>query len=296
MEQFTFDNITLIPGRNRGRYPFCNTLLIEDAERVLVDPACGRSEMKAVAGQGAVDVIINTHYHEDHVTYNHLFPDAGVYVHEADRRGLESIDGYFEMGLEMPPALRHEWIGILKERFHYLGWPPAQVLHDGQELRFGDTRAVVIHTPGHTPGHICLHFPDHDLVYLADLDMTRFGPWYGDAASDIDELISSIKKIESVHAGYYIPSHDGPVLEDISQAAPAFMDVIFEREQRVLENIRTPATFEELVGRWIIYGKPRSPAEYFIPSEIAMLRKHLDRLIASGNAVLEDGKYCAAAG
>jgi len=286
-----FENITLVEGKNNGRYPFCHTLLIEDSVRVLVDPACGQKKMAAVREPAGIDVIINTHYHEDHVAYNHLFPEAEVWAHRADRIGLSSIEGYFRMGIEMPPGMREQWGRILEDRFHYLGWTPSRFLEDGEELLLGETRARVVHAPGHTPGHVCLHFPDQELLYLADLDMTRFGPWYGDKTSNIDDLVQSIKKVKVIKAKLYVPSHEGPVIEDIGELADAYSRVVEEREQRVIENLREPASIEELAARWIIYKKPRDPEEFFMPSERAMLGKHLARLVDRGVVVLEGKKY-----
>lgn len=286
-----FGNITLVEGKNNGRYPFCHTLLIEDSVRVLVDPACGQKKMAAMRERAEVDLIINTHYHEDHVAYNHLFPEAEIWAHRADRIGLSSIEGYFRVGIEMPPGMREQWSRILADRFHYLGWTPSRFIEDGEELLIGETRIRVVHAPGHTPGQVCLHFPDHELLYLADLDMSRFGPWYGDKTSDIDALVQSVKKVKEIDARWYVPSHEGPVFEDIVELADAYVRVVEEREERVLENLAEPASLEELAARWIIYKKPRTPEEFFMPSERAMLGKHLERLAGRGMVVLEGEKF-----
>ena len=291
MEKRSFGNVTILEGKNNGRYPYCHTLLIDGPVRVLVDPACGLSKLRAVKEAGDVDVIINTHYHEDHVTGNHLFPEAHVYIHEGDRRGISTVEGYFAQGIDMTREMREQWTAILTEQFHYLGWEPDRLLVDGDELTFGETRVRVIHTPGHTPGHVGLHFPDHDLVYLADLDMTRFGPWYGDRTSDIDAVARSIEKIKAVDARWYVPSHEGPLYEEIGELADAYLRTIEERDRRILENLDEPATLDELAQRWIIYRKPREPQAFFMPSERAMLRKHLDRLVRDGFATLEEKRY-----
>lgn len=293
MENRKFGNITLIEGKHNGKYPFCHTLLIEGSVRVLVDPACGRSKMTAVREEGRADVIVATHFHEDHLTYNYLFPEAEIYIHRADAPAIRSVEGFFAHGLDMPAELRGEWANILDERFHFLGWEPARLLEDGDELLFGNTRAVVVHTPGHTPGHICLHFPDHELVYLADIDLSRFGPWYGNRLSDIDETIRSVNKVKEIKAKWFVPSHEGPVFEDIAEPAAAYLKIIEDREERILKNIKQPISIDELADKWVIYRKPRHPVEFFQPSEKGMLAKHLDRLVRDGKAAVEDGKYVA---
>jgi len=293
MENRKFGNITLIEGNNEGKYPFCHTLLVEGSQRVLVDPACGRKKMQAVREQGKIDIIINTHYHEDHLAYNYLFPEADIYVHREDQLGFSSLEGYWKMAVDMTPDQQEEWNKMLRERFHFLGWTPSRLLEDGDELQFAETRARVIHTPGHTPGHFSLHFPDQELLYLGDIDLSWFGPWYGDISSSISDTIHSVRKVQGIKAKWYVVSHEGPVFEDIQELAESYLQVVELREQRVLENIQQPATLEELRERWIIYRKAREPANYFAPSEKAMGKKHLELLISKGKATMNGDKYIA---
>ncbi|MEW5946741.1 MAG: MBL fold metallo-hydrolase, partial [bacterium] len=155
----TFGNITLVPGKRGGEYPFCNTLVIDDDARALVDPAAGRKKMTAVREQRDADVIIVTHHHEDHWWHSYLFPGAEIWMHEADAGAMRSLDDLFRHQGLNDPALREQWGAILKERFHFSGWTPRR-LKSGETLRIGATVARVVHTPGHTPGHICVHFPE----------------------------------------------------------------------------------------------------------------------------------------
>ena len=45
---------------------------------------------------------------------------------------------------------------------------PDRFLTDGLELTFGNCRMIVLHTPGHTPGGCCLHFPEERKVITGD--------------------------------------------------------------------------------------------------------------------------------
>ena len=71
-------------------------------------------------------------------------------------------------------------------------------------LDFGRTRAKVLHTPGHCPGHLCFHFPDQRLLFLADLDLVKAGPYYGDKASSIEDTISSLQRLAAIHVDVYL--------------------------------------------------------------------------------------------
>jgi len=297
MQQRRFGNVVLIEGKGRGRYPFANTLLIDDSVRALLDPAAGRKLLEAVRDDGDVDIILNTHYHEDHVTYNYLFPEAQVYFHEADRRGFESLEGQFEMGIGqfLDDKLKEEYSALYVERFHFLGWEPARLLKDGDEIEFGETLARVVHLPGHTPGHFGLFFPDQRLLFCSDVDLTPFGPWYGDKAGSLDKTIESIEKVKNFDADWFIPSHEGPLygMDEIDQRADMYLKAVFDREERIYEQMSEPVTLDELAGRWPIYGKPMSPEHMFIVAEKAMIEKHLDRFIRQGRAIREGERYVA---
>jgi len=295
MDRRRFGNVFLIEGKNNGRFPFANTLLIDDGVRVLIDPAAGRSKMKAVLAEGVVDIIINSHYHEDHITYNYMFPDADIFFHEADRKGFGSFEGLFEMGVGkfLSPELKKIYIEMYSERFHFLGWEADRFLRGGEELVFGGTRVQVVHLPGHTPGHCGFFFPDIELMFSSDVDLTPFGPWYGDSSGDIDETIESTRKVGRIEAKWYVTSHDGPVYEDVGELVEKYIKVVEDREEVVYENIREPATLEDLARRWIVYRKPRSPEEMYLVGEKAMIAKHLERLIRRGLAVKEGEKYTA---
>ena len=158
--------------------------------------------------------------------------------------------------------------------------------------RFGGLTAVVLHTPGHTPGHCCFHFPDQGLIYLADIDLSRFGPWYGDRGSDIDQTIKSVKRMAGLIDQTWIASHEQAVFEgNIEKEAQQYLSVIKQREDQLCALLKEPKTIEEIVAARIIYKKPREPKDFYEFGEWSMITKHLERLLKSGQIVRESGKY-----
>lgn len=260
-----------------------------------MDPAAGRSELAAIRESAAVGVIVNTHYHEDHLTYNYMFPDAEIWIHEDDAPGIESIDSFFDMsiGAFMDAAIREAFVSFYQSRFHFEGWNADRLLEGGDLLFFGDTAAEVVHLPGHTPGHIGLHFPDERLLFCSDVDMTSFGPYYGDRVSSIDDTIESINKVKEFDADFFITSHLGPVRDrqEIERDAAKYLETIQRRDELVLENLSGAPTLDELARMWLIYRKPKQFDDMFLVGEKAMLRKQLDRLIKNGHVSEEDGRY-----
>ena len=295
MDMRRFGSIIFIPGSAGARYPHCNSLFIDDEVTVLIDPGSDEAFLKDLALQRRVDVLLDTHYHEDHTAFNHLFPDAALWVHEAEAPCHRSYQTFLEYyGLQESPY-RKEWDEFLLRKFNYRERPPARELKDGDILEFGRTRAEVIHTPGHTIGHICLYFPDEGILFLADYDLTPFGPWYGDFCSGIGQTIESMNRLLRIPANVYITGHQlGIFDEGFEELAEAYIDVIRRREAKLLEALQSPLSLDEIVEKWIIYGRERKPRYFFELGEREMMRKHLERLVASGRVSKKNERYALA--
>ena len=292
MEEMRFGRLVFIPGDNNGRYPFCNSLYIDDERKAVIDTACNESTLRNLAEERGLDVIINTHYHEDHFTLNYLFPDAELYVHEEDAPCFKSIEKLLEYyGME-EQEYNQFWRDTLIGHFHYQERIPSKEFRDGDILDFGQVKLEVIHTPGHTIGHTSFYCADEGVLFMADLDLTPFGPYYGDRVADIDQTIASVRRLMSIQAEFYITSHEmGIINGDIADMAEAYLAVIDERENDLIQFLEKPRTLEEIVDQWIIYKKPREPKEFYIFGERAMMLKHLERLIKGGRAELRGDRY-----
>ena len=70
-----------------------------------------------------------------------------------------------------------------------------------------------------------------------------------------------------------------------------YVEVIAEREAKLLNVLEKPETLEAIVESWIIYGKPREPKEFFAFGERAHIKKHLEDLEKRGIVVKENGLY-----
>ncbi len=294
MNELRFDKILFIPGLNKGRYPYCNSLYIEDEVKAVIDPASNRDRLLNIKETTGVDVIINSHYHEDHFAFNYLFPDAALWVPEAEAPCFKSIKRLFEYWGSVGPSTESRFRDYL-EPFNYEERTPAREICDGEILDFGSTKLEVIHTPGHTPGHSCFYCEEQKLLFTADLDMSSFGPWYGDKYSDLIQTIQSIQRLLTIPADVYITSHDaGVIMGSIHEKAEAYLHVIKERENRVLEFLQKERTIPEMLAQWLIYKKPKEPKEVYICSEEVMLRHHLAYSMQKGQIQKKSGdRYVA---
>jgi hydroxyacylglutathione hydrolase len=272
-----FGPVTLIPGRNGGRYPHCHSLLIEGNCTAVVDPASDPDLLMQVKARRRVDVVLNTHYHEDHWAF--LFSDAEFWVHAADAPAFEDLAtlvGWY--GVD-DPQMAEWWLRDLSTRFRFEPPALARLLAGGDCLDFGGVTAEVVHTPGHTPGHVSLWFPGQELLFLADLDLTPFGPYYADRFSDLAALIASVERVRHIPARTLIVSHGEPVVrQDFARRYDAFLQVITDRDDRILDFLQRPHTLEEILGQWLIYERPHEPLEVYSVLERGMVLQHLRRL------------------
>jgi len=126
-------------------------------EGAIIDPG-GHPEriLAEVKRHGlAVNYVLNTHAHFDHTDANRAVvaaTGAPLALHAADRPLLQAAGGAALFGLRADPSP-----------------PPDLELRDGDELEVGRLRLRVLHTPGHTPGHVCFYEADEGVLFDGDL-------------------------------------------------------------------------------------------------------------------------------
>ena len=147
-----------------------NLWVIGDHEECLViDAPHSVSDIEAVIGGRRVLAIVCTHAHDDHVR---VAPDLA-----------DAVDA---------PVLLHP-ADLPLWRLTHPELSPDGDLADGQRLVVGGTGVVVLHTPGHAPGAVCLYVEDLGVVFTGDT-LFKGGPGAtGRSFSDADVLIASIR-------------------------------------------------------------------------------------------------------
>ncbi len=276
MKEQSFGPIRFLPGPQKGRYPHCHSLYIEEAG-ILIDPASDRNRLEELHRHGGVREVWLSHWHEDHFTHLDLFDDLPLRISREDAPPLANIDLFLDWyGIE-GSEVESFWKPLFLNNFHFRPRRPAHFLQGGQIIDLAGTKAEFISTPGHTPGHLAINFPEMGLLFLGDYDLTSFGPWYGDRYSSIEETIYSLEHLRKIPAYHWLTSHEtGIFREPLGDLWDRYADVIRQREERLLSFLREPRTLAEIVAARIIYGKAREPLTFFVFAERAMLRKHLE--------------------
>ncbi len=292
--------VQVLFGERGGAYPDGNSILVRgENETLLIDPAVGLHERAENLPQ--IDRVILSHCHEDHIAGLSLFPDTPVHVHTLDRPGLESLDqmlAIYGYGGPIEAAFRE----ILVKTFHYAPRPDAQTYADGDVFDAGGVTVRALHAPGHTRGHSCLMVEWSEagahrrLLYLGDIELTGFGPYYGDAWSDLEDFERSLSWARNVEADWYATFHHIGVLEG---RAPflARMDIfegaIARRETNLLKFLAEPHTLQEVADHRFVY-RPGDDVSFAEAVEKRSMQQHIDRLVTAGRVrALAEGRYQA---
>jgi len=282
-------------GERGGKYPQGNSLLVRGAdETVIVDPSLGVIPRRARLPR--VDRVLNSHCHEDHVAGNHLFPDVPWHLHEADLPGIRSLEGFLGIfGYE--GAVGSDWARALALQFHFTPRADALGFRDGDVFELGGgVRIRVIHTPGHTRGHCAFWVEPDQLLYLGDIDLSSFGPYYGDAWSDLEDFERSLELVGKIEARWYATFHHIGVLEGraaFRERLARFAAVIGSREERLLAYLSEPHDLAEIAAHRFVY-RPADPVPFAEPVERRSMAQHLARLLRQGRVrEVEAGLFVA---
>ncbi|MGH2363824.1 MAG: MBL fold metallo-hydrolase [Chloroflexota bacterium] len=187
---YTEDDFSVIKVGPMGPYGN-NAYLLHDAaarDTLLVDMPLDEAPLLEAIAEVNVHQIVATHWHNDHwMTYDPVRQATQARVLVGDKE-----------------------IRIPKERIDGL-------LADGQEVKVGSKRITIIHTPGHTPGSICLKI---GRALISGDTLFNGGPGRTSAAGDLPAIINSIvNKLHPLDADVMVlPGHgDNTTIADSRQ-------------------------------------------------------------------------------
>ncbi len=138
----------------------CNCTILGDEvthEAIVVDPGDNIPEILSRLQKHGLTLrqIVVTHAHIDHV---------GGAAQLRKSTGAPVVMNQHDLGLLGMMEMQAGWLGVPTPQVA----PPDASAEDGLVIGLATLPAQVLHTPGHTPGSICLHFPDHHLLLAGD--------------------------------------------------------------------------------------------------------------------------------
>ena len=291
-----FGAVSVHLGHKSGKYPDGNQVLVRGPElRVAFDTPLVSNHIGPEFD--AVDLVILGHVHEDHMAGLHRVPEARVQVHEADLRAAQSWPGLCAH-YGYPPDVLAEMKAMIERDFHYVPRPDATAYnHDHPWDLGGGVRIRAHHLPGHTSGHCDLVVESEGVAFIGDIDLTGFGPYYGDATSSLQAFRKSLAEVAQLDAQIWVTSHHRSVITDRSKFLAdlaGFAAKIDERSEKLIAYLRDgPQVLDQLVARRLLYP-PGFSLPYVESAERNSIRMHLNELIDQGMVQAADGRFALA--
>lgn len=130
----------------------------ETMQAAVIDPSWNGPAIAATAEERGYDIthILLTHSHFDHVgglADLKAETNAPIYIHAEAIPMLQHADrsaSLWQLQIPTPP-------------------PPDEMLSEDQIIQVGNLQLHVLYTPGHAPGHVCFHLPDHQVLFDGDV-------------------------------------------------------------------------------------------------------------------------------
>lgn len=203
-------------------FPDANFLLLEGERPALVDTGfvAHAESTLALAHEHTprVDLVVNTHWHSDHVGGNALLQStgAGIVGSHTDARALDHVS---------PGCCLAEYLDQPVPRYtvdHRVG--------DRDRLLLGDGEWTVLSVPGHTPGHLALWNGEHRILAAGDTLSTYDVGWVNvvlEGERALDTALDSLAGLRELGARVILPGH-GPLIDAPEQA----LDTAIRRLER----------------------------------------------------------------
>lgn len=193
-------------------YPSANVVLLLGDAPILVDSGFGSDTTALIhwlESQGVVPdqlaLVVNTHYHSDHVGGNHLLQTQfgcriAAHALEAEAVNARHIE-----------ACAARWLRQPVEQYYV-----DQPLIDGEVLCTGNVAWQVLHTPGHTRGHISLFDQQSRILIGGDVvhenDVGWLNSWL-EGADSVDVALSTLARLEQLAPAIVLPGHGHPITD-----------------------------------------------------------------------------------
>ncbi|PNV62724.1 MBL fold metallo-hydrolase [Clostridium sp. chh4-2] len=183
-------------------------LLLGNDRALMIDSGLGISDIsRVVRSITRLPVLLAaTHVHWDHIGGHKFFHN--IAVHEKEEKWL-SVEFPIPLEVVKKNLVQKECefpADFDIDQYRIYRGKPDQILHDGDRIDLGGREIEVIHTPGHSPGHICFFDRKKQFLYSGDLIysgcLDAFYP-----TTDPYEFMQSVKKVEGYPIERILPGH-----------------------------------------------------------------------------------------
>ncbi|CAH2215409.1 MBL fold metallo-hydrolase [Tepidibacter aestuarii] len=266
---------------------------INNEEIIMLDSGLAREERKEIdkllqKNNFKVVGIICSHAHIDHIGNIAYFKNK--YNCIVAMPAYEALICSSTLNLKV--YYSNQTLSDVTDNFEHMVCKTDIIISDKQEsIYMHDIKFKILHTPGHSPAHICIITPD-DVVYLGD---TLISYEVMECAQIpyvfiLNEDLKSKKKLYDLKYSKYIVAHKG-IYNDITKLITDNIDFYKNRAVKVYEAIDSTMTMEDIVSNVIKNWNIRVKNIYKYSMLEKMLRTYVEYLNETGmiNLVMEDG-------
>lgn len=220
------------------------------------------------------DGFLLSHFHEDHVVGVGA-SELPTLIHELDLPAVQSWEGFCDAS----GYSSHAWRDLVRDDFSWQPMLQAAPLLADQAIDLGGVTITPLHLPGHTPGHCGFLIEPDGVLYLGDIDLSGFGPYYGDTSASLADTLTSLARVRDIEASVYTTFHHrGHVTGRAAfhQALARHRAAIDVRHDRILTLQEAGhADAASMSGQGVVYRVGTEPAWGF-EAEQRMIQQHLD--------------------
>ena len=148
---------------------------------------------------------VATHIHWDHIGGHKYFLD--FYAHKAE---LDWLDGGFPLPAQAVKNMVADRCELPRDfdinKYEIFQGEPSRVLDDGDTIDLGGRTIQALHTPGHSPGHLCFWEAERGHLFSGDLvyEGTLFANY---PSTEPKSYLTSLEKIAALFAKRIFPGH-----------------------------------------------------------------------------------------
>jgi glyoxylase-like metal-dependent hydrolase (beta-lactamase superfamily II) len=150
-------------------------------------------------------IAVATHIHWDHIGGHKYFPD--FYAHEDE---LSWLSGEFPLTIDQIKDMVVDRCDLPKDfdilKYEFFQGKPTRVLKKNDVIDIGNRLVQVVHTPGHSPGHMCFWERDRSYLYTGDLvykdTLLAFFP-----STDPEAYLNSLVRVSALPVTHVFPAH-----------------------------------------------------------------------------------------
>jgi len=278
-----------------------NVFLLAGDELVMIDSGDGMdSSMKKLSDElknlgfelKDISTIINTHGHIEHFGGNAAIKDisgARILAHTLAVPLIEDMRNQVPPESELKDLPEEISLYIRARSMMYEDLRTTNVdlqLEDNESIPIDDYSLRIIHTPGHTRGHICIYEEEDEILFAGDLIMEKGTPYVGTLPGqygDMADFLRSLRRLKDLKIKRLLQSHGKEVNDPYKKIEDTIQSKL-AREMQLLEILEGGGkTVTELVD--MIYGEGGLP--YFTYGTVSAYLKKLKE----DDKIREDGKY-----